>query len=48
MPDWLSHPNAAYVIAAYGVAFFALFGLLLFSWCGYRRQREKWRRLSER
>lgn len=36
-PDWLAHPHAAYVLAAYGAAAAVFGGLLLLSWRGLRR-----------
>ncbi|HUY68666.1 MAG TPA: heme exporter protein CcmD [Alphaproteobacteria bacterium] len=48
MPNWLSHPNALYVVVAYGVAFGALIGLLFFSWQRARQYRKLWRALQER
>jgi heme exporter protein CcmD len=48
MPDWLFTPRAPYVIAAYGATFVGIFGLLLFSWRGWKKHQNEWRRLQER
>jgi len=48
MPDWLQNPQASYVLAAYGAAALALFGLLLFSWRAWRCRQTEWRRVQEK
>jgi heme exporter protein CcmD len=48
MLNWLQNPQADYVIAAYGAAVVALFGLLVFSTLAARRKRREWQRVQEK
>ena len=46
MINWLDHPHADFVLAAYGIAAVALIGLAVVSWRAYRCRAREWQKLS--
>lgn len=48
MPDWINNTHADFVIAAYATAFVALMGLMLASFCEYKRRVKEWQSLPAR
>jgi heme exporter protein CcmD len=47
MPDWLNHPHAGYVLAAYSGAAVMLVALAGLSWRESRRRAKEWQQIQQ-